>query len=356
MGQYDELDPGHGEAGPRSRRRQWNRHMMETDQTARPVVERLNSRHPQPENHEGGKGPSAAGVGAPGRGRRRDGQSVVPSARSSAALIGAVGMARCRRGDRGRRRGRLRRRAGWPAASLGAALGAARLPGLLARSSAARSARPVARASATRPRKRPRRATPSWWTTPTSTQRHDGRPRPPGGAAAVLFALRFDMTDRLRIAQVAPADRARPARGLRRHWSASCSSSSESSSRRGHDVTTFASGDSGGVPGPVADRPEALRRRASGRSVGFILGTMLMVLDHATEFDVIHSHLERSSLIARPRHRRCPVAATFHGRPRPRRGRARVLEPSDACPSRGDQRSRGRRPPGARLDRSSTTA
>jgi glycosyltransferase involved in cell wall biosynthesis len=84
--------------------------------------------------------------------------------------------------------------------------------------------------------------------------------------------------------------------------------------RRGHDVTTFASGDSD-VPGrlvPTID--QALRPSGHGGDVGgYLVATMLRVLDHDAEFDLIHSHLEWSSLILQRATSR-PFVATFHGR------------------------------------------
>jgi glycosyltransferase involved in cell wall biosynthesis len=84
--------------------------------------------------------------------------------------------------------------------------------------------------------------------------------------------------------------------------------------RRGHEVTTFASGDSD-VPGhlvptvPIALRPADFKDDA----MPYFLTTMLAVLDSQDDFDVIHSHLEWSSLIlARALH--VPMVATFHGR------------------------------------------
>jgi glycosyltransferase involved in cell wall biosynthesis len=84
--------------------------------------------------------------------------------------------------------------------------------------------------------------------------------------------------------------------------------------RRGHEVTTFASGDSE-VPGnhvptvPVALRPADFK----DDPMGYFLTTALAVLDSQDEFDVIHTHLEwMSLLLARAAH--VPVAATFHGR------------------------------------------
>ena len=84
--------------------------------------------------------------------------------------------------------------------------------------------------------------------------------------------------------------------------------------RRGHDVTTFASGDSD-VPGrhvptvPVALRPADFK----DDPMGFFLTTMLAVLDSEQEFDIIHSHLEWASLLL-ARASTTPVVATFHGR------------------------------------------
>jgi len=84
--------------------------------------------------------------------------------------------------------------------------------------------------------------------------------------------------------------------------------------RRGHEVTTFASGDSE-VPGhhvptvPVALRPADFK----DDPMGYFLTTTLAVLDSQDEFDVIHSHLEWMSLLL-ARASRAPVAATFHGR------------------------------------------
>jgi len=84
--------------------------------------------------------------------------------------------------------------------------------------------------------------------------------------------------------------------------------------RRGHDVTTFASGDSA-VPGRLVPTvPEALRPAGHGGDIsGYMLATTLQVLDRAREFDLIHSHLEWYSLALRRATRR-PVVATFHGR------------------------------------------
>lgn len=84
--------------------------------------------------------------------------------------------------------------------------------------------------------------------------------------------------------------------------------------RRGHEVTTFASGDSE-VPGRlIATVPEALRPAGYvGDPLPWFHLTMREVVDRATEFDLIHSHLEWSSLLL-ARVSPIPVVATFHGR------------------------------------------
>lgn len=84
--------------------------------------------------------------------------------------------------------------------------------------------------------------------------------------------------------------------------------------RRGHDVTTFASGDSE-VPGRhVPTVPQALRPAGfTDDASGYFLSTVLAVLDMQAEFDIIHSHLEWSSLLL-ARAASVPVVATFHGR------------------------------------------
>jgi glycosyltransferase involved in cell wall biosynthesis len=83
---------------------------------------------------------------------------------------------------------------------------------------------------------------------------------------------------------------------------------------RGHEVTTFASGDSE-VPGrliPVV--PQALRPAGfSGDPSPYFYLTMTAVLDRAHEFDVIHSHLEWASVLL-ARVSPIPVVSTFHSR------------------------------------------
>ena len=358
MGQYDEFDPGHGEPG-HVHDEQWNRHMMETDDgtTVRETdVTRtttdgstyadrttvVDGNGTAPENREGGKEAVGAGVGALGGA----GIGMAVGGPVGAVVGGASARSVARLPAR-RPRATTRpapARAGWPAASPVRRL-AARLPDLPARSSAARSARPVAPASATRPRKRPRRATPSWWTA-TSNPSHDGRPRPPGGGRPfVCPEVRHDRPPTHRPG--CPADRARPTRGLRRHGTRRVRAHPRARRPRPrrHDVRV---GRLGGPRTLVPTVPEALRTTGFGNDPsGFILGTMLMVLDHATEFDVIHSHLEWSSVIL-ARATSVPVAATFHGRLDLPWARS-VLEPSAPAHS-WRSANPGRRPPRARLD------
>src|SRR5262249_39325598 len=84
--------------------------------------------------------------------------------------------------------------------------------------------------------------------------------------------------------------------------------------RRGHDVTTFASADSD-VPGSLVPTVERALRPAGalGDVGGYVINTMLHVLDHESEFDVIHSHLDWPSVLLQRATSR-PFVATFHGR------------------------------------------
>jgi glycosyltransferase involved in cell wall biosynthesis len=79
-------------------------------------------------------------------------------------------------------------------------------------------------------------------------------------------------------------------------------------------VTTFASGDSE-VPGRLIPTVDTALRPAGylGDPLPYMLATMRAVLDRAGEFDLIHSHLEWSSLLL-ARVSPTPVVATFHGR------------------------------------------
>jgi glycosyltransferase involved in cell wall biosynthesis len=84
--------------------------------------------------------------------------------------------------------------------------------------------------------------------------------------------------------------------------------------QRGHEVTTFASGDSE-VPGRhIETVPEALRPAGyDGDHLPWFLVTVEAVLDRIDEFDLIHSHLEWASLML-ARTSPVPVVSTFHGR------------------------------------------
>jgi glycosyltransferase involved in cell wall biosynthesis len=84
--------------------------------------------------------------------------------------------------------------------------------------------------------------------------------------------------------------------------------------RRGHEVTTFASGDSV-VPGRhIETVPEALRPIGyTGDTMPYMQQTLHLLLARQDEFDLIHSHLEWVNLLL-ARVSRVPVVATFHGR------------------------------------------
>jgi glycosyltransferase involved in cell wall biosynthesis len=85
-------------------------------------------------------------------------------------------------------------------------------------------------------------------------------------------------------------------------------------SHRGHDVTTFASGDSS-VPGRLVPTVEQALWPAgyTGDASPFYVATIAKLLEHAGEFDLVHAHLEwYNPLIARLVD--VPVVATFHGR------------------------------------------
>jgi len=84
--------------------------------------------------------------------------------------------------------------------------------------------------------------------------------------------------------------------------------------RRGHEVTTFASGDSV-VPGRhIPTVPEALRPQGyTGDSLPYMQLTLQLLLEHIGEFDLVHSHLEWLNLLL-ARVSPVPVVSTFHGR------------------------------------------
>jgi glycosyltransferase involved in cell wall biosynthesis len=84
--------------------------------------------------------------------------------------------------------------------------------------------------------------------------------------------------------------------------------------QRGHELTTYAAGDSN-VPGQVvATVPHALRPGGfEGDGEGYMLETAMRVLDDADDFDIIHSHLGWPGLFL-GRATPTPVVHTFHGR------------------------------------------
>src|SRR6476660_6138916 len=83
---------------------------------------------------------------------------------------------------------------------------------------------------------------------------------------------------------------------------------------RGHDVTTYGAGNSQVDGKLVATVPEALRPAGfDDDGSGYLLETAMRVLDDAPQFDLIHSHIECSSLWL-SRATRTPTAFTFHGR------------------------------------------
>ena len=121
------------------------------------------------------------------------------------------------------------------------------------------------------------------------------------------------MSRRLRIAQVAPPLEPVPPPaygGTERVVGVLV----EELDRRGHEVTTFAAGDST-VPGRLVPTVSRALWPANytGDTAPWFMSTIDAVLARATEFDVIHSHLEwYSPLLARAAP--VPVVTTFHGR------------------------------------------
>jgi glycosyltransferase involved in cell wall biosynthesis len=87
--------------------------------------------------------------------------------------------------------------------------------------------------------------------------------------------------------------------------------------RRGHAVTTFASGDSD-VPGKhVETVPRALWPDGfGGDTSGWFVSTIQSVLARAADFDIVHGHLEWYGplLAALGAQAGVPVVSTFHGR------------------------------------------
>jgi glycosyltransferase involved in cell wall biosynthesis len=83
---------------------------------------------------------------------------------------------------------------------------------------------------------------------------------------------------------------------------------------RGHDITTFASGDSV-VPGRHVETVRAALRPQgyTGDSLPYMQLTMQLLLERIDEFDLIHSHMEWMNLLL-ARVSPVPVVSTFHGR------------------------------------------
>ncbi len=84
--------------------------------------------------------------------------------------------------------------------------------------------------------------------------------------------------------------------------------------RRGHDVTLFASGDSQTAARLVAVTPQALRLGDEDADPNLhVMLELGMVLDRASEFDVIHSHVDYFALPF-TRLVSTPIVSTLHGR------------------------------------------
>ena len=126
-------------------------------------------------------------------------------------------------------------------------------------------------------------------------------------------AASIEVGRRLRIAQVAPPMERVPPRGYGGTERVVHELVTELD-RRGHTLTTFASGDSV-VPGRLmATVPESLRPAGfAGDPAPYVYQTIRAVLDHADEFDIIHGHLEWANLLL-AQVSPVPVVSTFHGR------------------------------------------
>jgi glycosyltransferase involved in cell wall biosynthesis len=120
------------------------------------------------------------------------------------------------------------------------------------------------------------------------------------------------MTSPLRIAQIAPQVEAVPPHrygGTERV----IATLTEELTRRGHQVTLFASGDSRTSAELVPVVPRALRRAGVRDSRPYDLLALSLAFARATDFDVIHSHIDYPAL---PFARFCPMPTviTCHGR------------------------------------------
>jgi glycosyltransferase involved in cell wall biosynthesis len=137
---------------------------------------------------------------------------------------------------------------------------------------------------------------------------HDERKQGAGATPASANGVR-----RLRIAQVAPPIERVPPDGYGGTERIVHELTNELV-LRGHDVTVFASGDSD-VAGRLVPTVELALRPAGIETDagGWFAATVEAVTNQATDFDVIHSHLEWWS-VPLARSVSVPVVSTFHGR------------------------------------------
>ncbi|MFN8629748.1 MAG: glycosyltransferase family 4 protein [Chloroflexota bacterium] len=122
------------------------------------------------------------------------------------------------------------------------------------------------------------------------------------------------MTQQLRIALVAPPSEPVPPPGYG-GTERIVAELAEGLLRRGHQVTTFCSGDSTVGGERVITVPQALRPAGLANSEPWKTATATMAIERANrgEFDIVHGHLDLMTLLIAPA---CPVPviATFHGR------------------------------------------
>ena len=118
---------------------------------------------------------------------------------------------------------------------------------------------------------------------------------------------------RLRLAQVAPPIEPIPPRGYG-GTERVVDELTRELARRGHEVVLFASGNSA-PPGRLIETvPQALRGQGfTGDASPWFSATLLQVLRHQADFDLIHSHLDFHSVLL-GRVAVTPVVGTFHGR------------------------------------------
>ncbi len=84
--------------------------------------------------------------------------------------------------------------------------------------------------------------------------------------------------------------------------------------RRGHEVTLFASADSQAACAVEPIAPQSLWKAGyRGDVSAFLLGAVAQAWERADEFDIIHSHVEGFGFLM-ARHGPTPVVSTLHGR------------------------------------------